>query len=102
LSIQTKPLARTFPRNIEAVVRVLTGLCKDEKQPPAMRARCGELVLASYGIVVLNPEQKPRHQGLRQLQGALELSGIDRKIAGQVRKERKNQSMKPKAELARL
>jgi hypothetical protein len=91
-----------FCRNIEDVVRVLTGLCKDEQQPPAMRARCGELVLSAYGLVALSPEQKPRHQGLKQIQDALTLSATDKKIAGNVRDERKKQSMRLKEELAKL
>jgi hypothetical protein len=95
-------MARTFPRNVEEVIRVLTGLCKDEKQPPAMRARCGELVLSAYGLVALSPEQKPRHQNLKQIQSALELSGTDRKIAGKVRAERREQITKLKQELKTL
>lgn len=91
-----------FNRNVEDVVRVLTVLCKDEKQPAALRARCGELVLSAYGLVTLTSQQKPRHQGLKQIQNALELSGTDRKIAGQVRTRRKEQSQKLKEELRKI
>jgi hypothetical protein len=95
-------MARLFPRNVEDVVRVLTGLCKDEKQPPAMRARCGELVLSAYGLVALPPEQKPRQQGLKQIRSALDLSATDKKIAGQVRTGRKKQTEKLREELTKL
>jgi len=95
-------MARIFPRAAESAVRVLKAICDDPGQPVQMRARSAELILSAYNLVSLSPERASKHNGLRQIQGALELSGIDRKIAGQVRKERRKQSLKLKEELAKL
>jgi hypothetical protein len=97
-----EPMPRTFSRPVEVAVRVLRQICEDPKTPVLMRVRCAELILSAYGHASLRPEQVSKHNGLRQIQGALELSGIDRKIAGRARKERKDQSLKLKTELAKL
>jgi hypothetical protein len=67
-----------------------------------MRFRCAELILSTYGHTSLQPERVSKHNGLRQIQAALELSGTDRKIAGQVRRRRREQSLKLKKELEKL
>ena len=96
-------MARTFPRNVADVVRALTQLCKDEKQPPALRARCGELVLASYGIVVLSPEQKPRQKGLKGLVHAqLDLARIDKQIVQHSRQKNRDKRARFTKELEKL
>ena len=96
-------MARRFPRPAERAVRFLDKLLSDETQPRDIRMRCAELVLASYGLVSLAEERRPRHGTLKGLVNArLDLSATDRTIAGQVRTRRKEQSQKLKEELAKI
>jgi hypothetical protein len=93
---------RAFPRAAEAAVRALKMICEDTKNPVSMRARSAELILSAYNLANLPPDRVSKHNGLRQIQGALELSVIDRKIAGQVRDDRKKQAEKPREELTKI
>jgi hypothetical protein len=95
-------LARIFPRSVECSIKVLQAICEDPKTPVPMRLRCAELILSAYGLASLPPERVPKHNGLRQVQAAVELSATDKKIAGQVRTRRKEQSLKLKKELEKL
>jgi hypothetical protein len=95
---------RTHPQSIETVLRVLRKICGAPDSTTAERFRAVELILAAHGRLVLSPDKLPKHNGLRQIQAALELSGTDKRIAGQVRaeqaEERKRQ--RQKRELTKL
>jgi hypothetical protein len=94
---------RYFPRPVERAVRFLDKLLADETQPRDIRLRCSELLLSCYGLVSLDPERTPRHNGLKALISArLELSGTDRTIADKLRKERRHEATKLKQELETL
>jgi hypothetical protein len=93
---------RVFPRAAEAAVRALKMICEDTKNPVSMRARSAELILSAYNLANLPPDRVSKHNGLRQIQRALELSATDRKIAGKVRAERREQITKVKQELETL
>lgn len=95
---------RHFPRPIERAVRFLDKLLADETQPRDVRMRCAELLLASYGLVSLDAERTPKHNGLKRLMSArLELSAVDKGIARRVvREDRKAKAAKLKEELAKI
>jgi len=95
-------MPRVFPRAAESAVRTLKAICEDPRQPVSLRARSAELILSAYGLVTLSNEHVSKHNGLRQIQSALELSATDRKVAGQVRARRKEQSLRLKSELEKL
>ena len=95
-------MPRIFPRAAEAALRTLKQICEDDRNPAPMRARSAELLLSAYGLAGLPPERIAKHNGLRSIQGAVELSGIDKAIAGKVRAQRKEQSLKLKKELEKL
>ena len=94
---------RAHPRSIEAVLRILTQICEAPDSTTAERLRAAELILCAHGRLTLPPDQLPRRNGLKSLVNArLDLSETDRKIAGQARKERKQRSLRLKAELEKL
>jgi hypothetical protein len=94
---------RMFPRPVEIALRVLKKICEDPKTPVPMRLRCAELILSSYGLASLPPDRTPKHNGLKGLISArLDLSNVDRTIAGKLRKERRCEAEKLKQELETL
>jgi hypothetical protein len=94
---------RHFPRPIERAVRFLDRLLADDTQPRDVRMRCAELLLASYGLVSLSQDRRPRRKTLKGIVDArLDLFAVDKKIAGQVREDRKTQAAKLREELTKL
>ena len=94
---------RYFPRPVERAVRFLDKLLADESQPRDIRLRCSELLLSCYGLVSLDAERTPKHNGLKGLISArLDISNVDRSIAGKLRKERRCEAKKLRQELETL
>ena len=82
---------------------MLKKICEAPDSTTAERFRAAELILAAHGRLVLDPERKPRHRDLKSIVDArLDLSAIDKKLAGQVRTRRKEQSQRLKEELAKI
>jgi hypothetical protein len=83
---------RTHPQSIEVVLRVLKKICEAAESTTAERFRACELILAAYNRLVFEPERKPQHRALKTIVDArLELSAVDKEIAGRVRAEQAKQ-----------